>query len=139
MPIRYVYRSDLMFEVWTGLVTLDDWRRHLLRVFGETDFANTGRHLVDIRFASTDESFDEDGMVRLTAELTNFRSVMFGRKIALVVLQDFEKAKFFEHIMKNSGFTAIAFSDIDTASTWLGIPVAQAIAETDRLRNDTNA
>ncbi len=137
MPI--VHRCDpklaLTVVLWSGPVSIDQWREDLRRRQGDPDFASTWKDLVDGRTSSPDASFTPAAIEAVLEHLKE-NAVSAGRAMAVLEGGDLEKLRFYKLIAEQAQLNVEIFHDLPAACAWLGVDqsrVAEILAETRKM------
>ena len=134
------YRSDvergLTISVVDGLVTAEEFHAHAERQRNDPVWHTTTRLLTDARTAVT-RAVGTDELSAFAALYAGMRSGELPFRNAIVAGVDFDLAGRYGDLRTDrSGSSTIAFNDLETACTWLGIEVSVARSVIGTLRNE---
>lgn len=136
MPVTYDVIEDgtVVLEYWRGAVTRDDIMAHEHRHLMDARISPGGSVLVDAReahFGITHEEVRDivDGLY------AGFRHTLRIKQCAIVVnSQTYPVAQAYEKSARTYDISAIAFSDLGIACTWLGIDAMMINSHLERIK-----
>jgi hypothetical protein len=136
MTIAYtvIPERQLVLVAWDGIVSLDQWRTHIVRMLGDPGYQAARLQLSDVRTASLDKTIDDAALHEMAEHIDGWRPVIAQKKIAILPGTDWDRAKVFEGLIAGLGARPLVFTNLSTACTWLGVNVGEVEAELARLR-----
>jgi hypothetical protein len=142
MGIAYRLDRDLglTLTVFDGIITGEEWIRHVHEVFDLPEWPPGRLSLTDLRTADSHLLRDEDRQAVFAINQAHAKQLV-GMKSAAIAGVHFDEARDFERGNRPSGLRLIAFDDVGPACAWLGLDaavVAPMISELRaQLRGDT--
>jgi hypothetical protein len=114
-------QKNIIFVVWDGRVTADDWFNQAPKLMAEPDWPYISRVIGDVQTASDTASIG-DKEVEVVAALFGTRpEAMINKKLAVLADDQFGKARKFVTLLSRYGTSAVVFNGLDTACIFLGI------------------
>jgi hypothetical protein len=132
--VIYAIRKEhnIVLKLWSGDIGNMELAEFERAPFLDPKFPSTPPNgLCDITTANFSELKQTD-LAAIAAIFKEYRKNTEGTRVAIVAAGQFEKARQFEAVMAGVGINVIAFTDLGTACTWLGVPfkeTAQWFAE----------
>jgi len=136
MSIGYICKPNerIAIIVWDGLVTLDQWRNHVDKMFADPAYVSLKLQLSDLRFSIFDGSITDE-KIREVVDHIGTRQKMFSlSKLAMVAGTDWAKTKLAESLIQMLSITPIVFADLHTACRWLGLDVVNIGRDIQQIR-----
>ncbi|MDH3430896.1 MAG: hypothetical protein OEM60_10725 [Gammaproteobacteria bacterium] len=125
MPCKFVQAmdGDVILELWTGSVTLDEMMAHKQRLFADSSIKASASVLSDFTRATFSVSPED---VKKLAEMDNEPGgkSTIGRYAFLVDYGVYDEAQLFAEQVNRHGKSVIVFNSLDLAATWLGMDYA---------------
>ncbi len=136
MSIDYITKPDkkLIIVAWDGMIKLGEWQEHLSRMFTDPDFASAKMQLTDIRFSFVDPLITDEEIRGIVEFMALQRNKIAGKKLAIVVGQEWIKAKLVERLLQPLMTAPIVFTDLTTACMWLGLDAVDVGNEIKQMR-----
>jgi hypothetical protein len=137
MPARYVVGPDgrLVFERWSGSVTLAELRAHKARLVADPSIRAGASILSDARGATF--PFSPEAAAELAEPEPGLPAERKIARFALVVDGPMHaSAREFASLVGQHGMNAIVFNSMEVASAWLGIDARTLQALVQRVAND---
>jgi hypothetical protein len=135
MGVGYLldHEHALTLTVFDGVVTGDEWRATVRKLFADPSWPPGRLNLTDLRTAdlSAVTRADRAEIYRLNA--LNAHKLV-GMKSATVGGANFETARKFERDDRSSGLRIIPFDDLGPACSWLGVDARAVGTMIDDLR-----
>lgn len=135
MGIAYDFTNELgiALQVGLGTITWEEWSAQVRRQLSDPHYPPPGkRSLADLRFARLDPTVGRSEIQQIVALYAQHRDKVAGVRMAVVIGEDFDRARVFEQLIAQVNANAIVFNSFSTACLWL--PVDQVAAEMLAIR-----
>lgn len=137
-----VYRIEeergIAFVLWDGMVTGDEWLRHVRRLIVDPKWPPAqALHLSDLRSARIDGSINTTALQEAAA-LFGSNERIAGLKAAIVAGDAYVQARIFEDLIAQHRGSVIAFNSLGPACAWLGVETGHAEQALEELRRSTH-
>jgi len=131
---RFDPQKGIVFVVWDGRVTAEEWLRYAQKLVSDPAWASTPRILADL-LSVKDTSSIHNAEIEHTVEIfsANPRALR-GKKLAVIARDEFGKARHFEDLLMHFGVSSVVFNNLDTACLFLGMDVLHAYRMLDTMR-----
>ncbi len=114
-------RKNIIFIVWDGKVTADDWLNQVPKLLAEPDWPGISRLIADVQTASDTASIG-DKEIETVAAIFGGRAETLNKKRLAVLANDlFGRASKFGTLLSRYGTAVVVFNRLDTACTFLGV------------------
>jgi hypothetical protein len=114
-------QKSIIFVVWDGRVTADDW-------------PNISRVIGDAQTASDTASIGEKEIERVAALFAAHPETVMKKRLAVLANDMFGRARKFSALLSRHGTSAVVFNQLDTACTFLGIDPIEAGETLEQIR-----
>jgi len=133
---RFDPQKGIVFVVWDGIVTAEEWLRYAQKLVSHPDWAGTPRILADL-LSVKDTSSIHNREIEHVAEIfsANPRALR-NKKLAVIAQDEFGKARHFEDLLMHFGVSSVVFNNLDTACLFLGMDVLYAYRMLDTMRQE---
>jgi hypothetical protein len=135
MGIAYRLDQDLglTLTVFDGVITGEEWIRHVNEVFDLPEWPPGRLSLTDLRTADSHLLRDDDRRTVFAINEAHAKQLV-GMKSAAIAGVHFDVARDFERGNRPSGLRLIAFDDVGPACAWLGLDPAVVAPMITELR-----
>ena len=134
------YRADsekqIIFVVWDGVVTADEWFEHIQRLIADPAWPSISSMLADLHSATDISSIEEAEIEHAVALFSSVPYPLSKKKVGIVAGNAFWKSRRFGHLISRFGPSVIVFNDLSTACVYLGINSTEALKAIQQLRAD---
>lgn len=127
-------QKGVIFIVWDGEVTADDWFHHIHKLLSEPDWLIIPRIIADVQTASDTESIGDKEIEAVAALFSEQAEIVSQKRAAVLANQMFGKAKKFETQALRFGASLVVFTALDTACTFLSLNLEYTRQALDGLR-----
>jgi hypothetical protein len=126
--------EGITYVVWDGDVGAEQWLSHVQQLLSDPKWPTyQGLHLTDLRTCTLDSTIDE-AVLEKAASLFARHPKISMVKTAILAHNAFQKALFYERLIRQVEPFVIVFHDLDTACTWLGVNLELTARALDSLR-----
>lgn len=126
--------KGVIFTVWDGVVTLDDWLSHVHMVLADPDWLQIRRAIVDMQSVSDTSSVGDEQIDQAAAVVGAMGADLATKRIAVIAADEFRRTSRFESLVKRFGVTMVVFNSLDTACIFLGLDVKDTRQTLEQLR-----
>ena len=127
-------QRGVVFVVWDGPITWDDWREHVNVLLSDPDWPHTPRFIVDLQSVTDTSSIKDHEILEVRQVFTSDPAILAGKRTAVVASEQFRRASRFAELVERFGASSIVFNNLDTACLFLGIDLDEARQTLERLR-----
>ena len=131
---RVDHEKRIIFVVWDGVVTAEDWFRNIERLIADPAWPSISSILADLRTVTTMSSIEE---AEIEHAITLFKTdpfSLFRKKVGIVASEVFAKSLQFAELISRFGPTVIVFNDMQTACLYLDVNIEEALKVLQELR-----
>jgi hypothetical protein len=118
--------KGITYAIWDGPITADEWRATAQRQAEDSEWPAGGFYISDLRKAVLDVQEFRAALGSVADVYRNSGKLPVGMKHAILAPSVFGLADDFQEWMSRTRIESIAFNDLETACTWLGIDVEEA-------------
>ena len=138
MGIKYRADSErqIIFVVWDGVVTADEWFEHIQRLIADPDWPSISAMLVDLHSVTDISSIEEAEIEHAVALFSSVPDPLSQKRVGVVASNAFWKSRRFGDLISPFGPSVIVFNDLSTACVYLGINATEALNAIQELRGD---
>jgi len=126
--------KNIIFIVWDGAVTADDWLNQAPKLLAEPDWPNISRLIADVHTATDTASITDTVIEKITALYGARPEIVSKKRLAILANDLFGKARRFGTLLSRYGTSVIVFNRLSTACTFLGIDPTDTGQILDQLR-----
>ena len=127
-------QRGIVFVVWNGKVTWDEWRQHIHQLLADPDWRTTTRFLVDLQTVTDTSSIGDREIEEVRSVFAGDQAALEGKRAAIIALDEFRRASRFAEFIERFSRSAIVFNHLDTACLFLDIDLGEARQVLDQLR-----
>ena len=127
-------QRDIIFLVWDGKVTWDNWLTHIHKLQAEPDWSAISRVIADLQTANDTSSMGNREIDQAADIFGSQRHLLSRKRIAVIARDEFGKSKRFGDAIAKFGAIFIVFSNLNTACLFLGIDEQEARQKFAELR-----
>ena len=138
MGIKYRVDSEkhIIFVVWQGGVTADEWFEHIQRLIADPFWPSISVMLADLYSITDLSSIEEAEIEHAVALFNSVPEPLSNKRVAVVAGNAFWKSRRFSQLISPFGPSVIVFNDLGTACVYLGIKSMEASKAIQQLRED---
>lgn len=138
MGIKYRahVQKQIIFVVWDGVVTADEWFEHIHRLIADPLWPSISAMLVDLHSVRDLSSIEEAEIEHAVALFNSVPDSLSNKRVAVVASNVFWKSRRFGQLISPLGPSVIVFNDLSTACTYLGIGSTDALKVLQDVRAD---
>ena len=138
MGIKYRahVEKQIIFVVWDGVITADEWFEHIHRLITDPLWPSISAMLVDLQSITDLSSIEEAEIEHAVALFNSVPDSLSNKKVAVVAGNAFWKSRRFGELVSPFGPSVIVFNDMSTACMYLGIKLTEALKAIQELRDD---
>jgi hypothetical protein len=133
-----IYSCDrqrgIIFIVWDGEVTWEDWRAHIHMLQADPDWYSIVRVIADLQTVTDTTSMGVKEIEQAAANFGLKRDTLARKRCAVLARDEFGKAKRFGEFISSFGVTLIVFNSLDTACLFLDLDLKETRRILDGLR-----
>ena len=135
MGILYVCdrQQDIIYIVWDGKVTGDDWLNHAAKLLAEPDWSHISHMITDARTAFDTASIGDKEIKAAAVLFAAHAETLVKKKVAIVANDLFGRAIKLEAQVSRLGVSVVVFNSVDTACIFLNIDPTDARQRLEQL------
>ena len=131
---RLDHEKRIIFVVWDGVVTAEDWFGNIERLIAEPAWPSIPSMLVDLHTVADTSSIEEAEIEHAIALFKTDPFSLFRKKVGIVASEVFAKSLRFADLISRFGPTVIVFNDMQTACLYLDVNMEEALKILQELR-----
>jgi hypothetical protein len=127
-------QKNIIFVVWDGRVTADDWLNQAPKLLAEPDWPHISRVIGDAQTASDTASIGDKELEAVAALFGAHPETVVKKKVAVLANNMFGRARKFGAQLERFGTSLVVFNRLDTACMFLGIDPIETEETLEQLR-----
>ena len=133
---RFDPQKGIVFVVWEGVVTAEEWFGYAQKLVSHPDWADTSRVLGDLLSVKDTSSIQNREIEHATQIFSANPRALRNKKLAVIAGDEFGKARHFEDLLMHFGVSSVVFNNLDTACLFLGVDMLHAYRTLDTMRQE---
>jgi hypothetical protein len=114
-------QKGVIYVVWDGKVTWDDWREHVQVQVSDPDWSIIPRFIVDLQSVTDTSSIGNEEIDQVKTVFASDPPALSGKRTAIIASDEFRRASRFAALVEPFGTSIVVFNNLDTACLFLGI------------------
>ncbi len=133
---RFDPEKGIVFVVWDGVVTAQEWFTYAQKLASHPDWPATPRVLGDLLSVKDTSSIHNREIEHAVEIFSANPRALRNKKLAVIAADEFGKARHFEDLLTHFGVSSVVFNNLDTACLFLGVDMLHAYRTLDAMRQE---